>query len=336
MEQTSTPQHLIEKPAPTKPALPAGPSPAIQIVWQWATYVLWIFVLFALSVFLTALLDYFFNDRSGSDFEYAVYFFAALLCLTPLAFFTDKMYRKNEPAEKHGFAAVVMVLNAIIVLLAVLGGLITAVVSLVSLLINTTATDLGITIASSLIVTTLGLMLLMRIVNLPRFAKLAKWFPMIVVGVAVIATIFAIAGPFRSLIASKTDRLIERNIMTLDSEIQTYAHNQGQLPTSLSDLSLDSSYQSEAKVLITRNLVTYKPGGGMGQASLSETDLAYELCATFQNAKGTGVTDDTNLYTVNSDHGKGEQCYRLEVTSYDGSNTLRNSIEKPDPEMMIQ
>lgn len=311
---------------------PPGPSNAIHIVWQLATYVLWAFTLFALSVFVIALLDYFFNDGSSSEFEYAVYFFAVLLCLTPLAFFADKMYRKYEPAEKHGFAAVVMVLSAILVFIAVLSGLITAVVSLVSLLISTSASEMGITIASSLIITALGGMFLLRILNQPRFAALTKWFPWAVIAVASVATIFAIAGPFRGLITSKQDRLIEQNINVLDNEIQNYAIENGELPKSLSDLKFDDPYYADAKALVTRNLVTYKPINDDRDIHLYSGDLSYRLCATFKYAKGNGVTEESKLYTVDSNHGKGEQCYRSEVTTYNQDDPYY--YDKPAPLMM--
>lgn len=286
---------------------PIPPRPgATDIVWQWISYALWGWTLVALSVFLSATLSYFLIKQSMAH-EVSAYSFAAVLILLPMAFFVDRAYRRRELPEKHGFAAVVLVLHAVLVFLAMVGGVLTAAVSLFWLLINGDASPTAATsIISSLVVTVLGALLFVRIVRFPRIERLVAFFPLAVIAVAVITAGFAAAGPVRSLVSTRNDRLIEDNLHVIDTAIQNYASDKNKLPQSLKDLSLKDSYQEGAKKLVSRNMVAYTPS-----ADSNAYYMSYELCVTFSRAKGSGNTSHNDIYSAGMDHGKGKQCYDL-------------------------
>lgn len=294
----STPQQV-------QPRTDAGST--TEIVWQWICYALWGWTLFALSVFLSATLTYFLVKESAMH-EVSAYSFAAVLVLFPMAFFVDRIYREREPAEKRGFAAVVLVLNALFVFLAFVAGVLATVVSLFWLVIHADVSPtMGTSILSSVVVTLLGGMLFARIVGFARIARYVKLFPLIVAGVVAVTSVLALAGPVRSMVATRSDRLIEDNLITVDTAIQDYATDNAKLPESLSDLSLKEPHQEGAKKLVDRKLVTYTPDTD----SASSYNMNYELCVTFSKAKGNGSTANNDTYGVASNHGKGKQCYSL-------------------------
>ncbi|HSX16828.1 MAG TPA: hypothetical protein VLH86_01865 [Patescibacteria group bacterium] len=295
-----------QQPAAHKPGTPNN---AIDIVWQWVTYGLWEWALVALSVFLSSTLTYFFVHSASSGYEFGMYSLAAVICLLPLAIFADRMYSKREPHEKHGFAAVVLVLNAIVVFLAVVGGLITAVVSVMSWIINGQfSADTKITVISSLVVALLGGLLFARIMKFARLERILRIFPLIITAVVIVTTIFAIAGPFRSLIGTRNDRLIEANIGTVSTAIDDFTTQNNRLPASLDDLTFNQPYQDGAKNLVKKKLVTYKHDSNTGS---SYYGLTYQLCATFKKAKGNPASSSKDVFSASYQHGRGEQCYDL-------------------------
>jgi hypothetical protein len=307
----------------------------IQIVWQLLTYSLWSWALTALIVLLVATLSYYMLHNEA-DYEFSIYAFAAVICLLPLAFFADKIYSRQEPEQKHGFAAVVMVLSAVFVFLTSLGGLITSVVTVFTLFVNPGDTETKqVIIASSLIVTTLGGMLFARILHSPKLRRLNRLFPLIAVGVTAIATVMAIAGPFRSEIAARNDKLLESNMQVVNDAVQDYARDNKRLPANLGDIKLDKSNQKDAKQLVAKNLVEYKvinaSNPGLGEdLDYTYTELSttasrrqtgtYELCATFKKAKGeeyserdSGYDDYGSSYISAYYHPAGHHCYKLKA-----------------------
>lgn len=299
------------------------PSGATEIVWQWLTYGLWQGVLLILSFFLSSVFAYYFvHGNTSLGQEFSVYSLAAIICVTPLAFLVDRAYSKQEPAEKYGFASVVLVLNAVFVAVVLVGSLVALVVSVFWMILNAEMSSATtVSILTSLVVTALGLLLFTRIVGAPhRLKRILKLFPLIVVGVVALTSILSIAGPVRSFVSTRADRLIEDNITTLNSAIQTYATDHSRLPKSLDELSLTESSQSGAKKLVSRKVVTYKPD----DTSTDSYSLTYKLCVTFKKSKGTQEGGSFNsLYAVTYSHGSGEQCY--DQSAYGSSLDLNNS-----------
>jgi len=280
---------------------------------QWVTYVLWESSLAALSTLLTATLSYFFIIKTG-DYGFVMYVLAMVVCLVPFALLSDMLYSKREPAQKHGFAAVVLVLNAVIVFIATLIGLITAVISALSLVVDATPSNAkNVVIAASLTVTLLGVLLFMRIINVPKLAMVRRYYRWIVAGVTILTILFAIGGPLKSQVQTRNDRLIEDNLTTIATAVETYFGNHGALPASLRDVSIDSTYDQGAQALIDRRLVTYQRHAGNGGQQYG-SGSSYDLCVTYHKAKGTGdyasATSGSD-YIDTSSHGADYHCYKL-------------------------
>ena len=305
-------------------------STAVDIVWQWVSYGLWEWALISLSILLTVTFSYYLNTTDNSNYSWVVYVLATMLCLLPMAFIANKIFSKREIPQKHGFSAVVMVLNAVVVFLATIGGLIGLVISVLQIFVSSTPSpNTKIYIISSLIVVVLSAMLFIRIINPAKLSKFIRLFPYIVIAVAGIALILTIAGPFRSEISNRQDRLIEDNLPSLNNSIQDYVSTKGSLPESLS--SLDLSNQSGPKALVSQNLVSYQNLGPTNvnkysysttYAQPTQSSYSYKLCATYKKAKKSStyqgaVVDSVNsTYIDTSNHGAGQQCYTQTATKY--------------------
>jgi hypothetical protein len=317
-----------DKRSDSKPTFspPVPASSAVQIVWQWVCYGLWEWALFTLSLLLTAALSYFILDDNDTS-TFVIYATAAAFCLVPLAFFVDRTYAKREPLQKHGFASVVMVLNAVVVFLVAVGAAIAIVVSTLAMFINGSSETLTITALSSSIVAALGAMLFIRIINPERLRKFSRLFPWIVMGVTGLAIILTVAGPIYTLRETRNDRLIEDNISTVNYAIENYISDNQKLPASLDVIDLDDTYQQDAVKLVKDKIVSYDPQTSLNTVNLEDIPKAYrglspatnqtmryKLCVTFKREKGTPpVSNDNNaLNGVSLDHPAGNVCYNLE------------------------
>lgn len=291
-----------------------------NVVLQWVSYALWELTIITLSVLLSSTLTYYLVDIS-SGYTFVIYFLAALICLLPLAFFADRWYAKDEAEQKRGFSGVVMVLNAIIVFLATIAGLITAVVSTLSVFVNTqTSAATHITIISSLVVTMLGGLLFLRILNPPKFRTVCRAFRFIVVVIAGLTLIGVIAGPFRMQISTRNDRFIEANLPSIGSALYDYASQHRALPSSLNDLELGGAYNDDTRALIKKELVSYKPSTKItteNSTYQASTKYHYEICVTWQRAKGNQENlPQSDIYQVTERHASGAQCYDLQAEVY--------------------
>lgn len=317
-------------PQPGAPQQPGNRSAAVQVVMQWLSYGLWEWTLIMLSILLSATLSYYFiSSTRGRDYSWLAYIVASMLVLLPFAFVTDRLYAKQEPPHKHGFAAVVQVLNAIVVFLAAIGGLITCVVSIFMLFVNADSdSSTYIAIVSSLVVASLSLLLFLRIMRFDKLAKFNHWFPLTVVIIAGLTAILALAGPFRAEVRLKNDRLIEGNLSSLNNAIHDYARSKGELPNDLSALNGGLSYQGSVKLLVTKGLVTYRklPASSTSTTnSFNRTTITgtlggnigrYELCANYKQEKKAefSYTSNSTTYIDTSSHQAGKQCYTQEAT----------------------
>lgn len=313
MDTNNLDQKSDQKPAESKPLTNnypvdhAGKLHAGQIVWQWVSYGLWEWALIALASLLSVIFAYYFVSAADNPFSgtsYITYPMAALICLMPIAFIVNHYFEKTEPQKKEGFAAVVMVLNAVGVLLATVGGLVVTVVTALNSLTNGSSADGNITLATAAVVTVLGAMLFVRIIQPVKLAKFSKAFPYVVVIVAFIAVGAAAGGPFRSAVTSRTDRLIENNLPALAQDIDDYYSNSNNLPGSLSqvDFSAESDTGPDSgQALYQQNLVDYKV--------TNSADGTYSLCVTYTHVLGSGTasTDQSTIDT--SSHPKGHVCY---------------------------
>ncbi len=319
---------------PPTPKPPHSSSPAVQIVWQWLTYALWSWTLCALTVLLSGVLTYFIVEKNG-EYEFLIYTLATLVVLLPLAFIADRIYSKIEPLQKHGFAAVVMVLNAVLVFLIALGGIITAVIALFTLFINPgDSSSKVIIIISAGVVAAMGIMLFLRIMRPAKLQKFAKYFPYIVLIIAGLSVVAGMVGPFRAQVAGRQDKLIEEGLSSVNESIQTYQRKNKALPQNLETL---KPYSQQGKDLIAQRRVEYRIitqsisdnkdanvnfeyGIGRSQRIITDpVDGKYELCVTYKQAKNNKYSydeDSSSTYLSTSSHKAGRQCYTLTANAY--------------------
>ena len=340
----STPQTSLsntEPPAPaashtrtiqtTQTTLPPQSS-AVLVVKQWLTYGLWSWTLLSLSILLSSTLTYFII-KDQYDYTFTLYVLAALVCLVPISYIVDRLYSKAEPEHKHGFAAVIMVIHAVLAFLISLGALITAVVTALTLITDASPTNSKyVVIASSLLIAILGMLFFARIMQPARLRPLSRGFPLIIVAVTIVVLVAAIAGPVKSEAANKQDRLVENNLDSVALAVDNYAQTNKHLPDSLSDVSFDNSYQQDARLLVTRNLVAYhtlsNTSNDVPDSTVTSTahpgvrlqiPLSYQLCVTYKHAKGSGSTRNqisNSSYIDTSSHPAGYQCYTLTTYTY--------------------
>jgi hypothetical protein len=304
----------------------APQSSSITTVWQWVCYGLWELALIALCVLLVGTLAYFFLDNPGStsDYTFSIYFMAAVLCLLPPAFIVDKLYMKRESSQKHGFSAVIMVLNGVVVFLASIAAFITAVMTTLSIVVDgDSSAEKWITIVSALVIAKLGGLLFIRIINPERLSGKVKYFRQAVLIVAAIILIAACAGPVRNLFMTRADRVIEDNLSGIQSGIDIYTNDKKSLPVSLTDIDL-VNYEKAAD-LVEAGKVTYKPNskpaqkeGGLNGGP-STDKYFYQLCVTYKKSRGDQKDWEkyrSSSYTYHVPHPAGYYCYDLETMVY--------------------
>lgn len=346
------PSHTPQDPVPPQAPLPgnsANPEPLIPvstassaglIVLQWMTYILWQGVLITLGILLTTSLRFFVLEDAG-DQTYAVYLLAIHLCLLPFALLADRFYAQREPLHKHGLAAIIMAFYAVLAFIVMLVSLITAVTTAVAILIETGSTDEKVVIIiSAFVITVLGSLFFVRVLRPERLLRLSRFFPFAVLAISAIALILTLVGPLKSSLETRDDRLVESGLPTLSNQIQTYANTNNRLPANLRDLSLNGTYESDAKLLIDRNLVSYrilessngpqtpdseKPTSSSGRTSVPNrrrdpSRSRYELCVTYKRAKNSNSSrlegrpsDEPLTYIDTYSHPAGRQCYSLQT-----------------------
>jgi type II secretory pathway pseudopilin PulG len=188
---------------------------------------------------------------------------------------------------------------------------------------NDTATK-NTVILSSLVVTLLGALFFIRIINPLKLQRFTRHFPLAVVAIVGLALIFAAAGPFRNEIGARQDKLIENNLETVNSAISTYARTNKRLPENLGQLDVSN----DAKKLAQSNVIEYRQTTSAPTSpilnslkntptytSYTNTQATYELCVTYKKAKN----DDSNYHTNDStylstySHKAGRQCYNQTV-----------------------
>lgn len=338
----------VPQAAPAEVATTAAPTVntnqtgTVELVWQWLTYGLWSWTLASLGVLLSSTLAYFISsDARDGDSSWLVYVIATALCLLPISFVIDRVYSKHEPEHKHGFAAVILVIHAVLAFLVSVGSLITAVVTLLSLATDTSG-DSGTkttVIVSALLIAILGALFFVRIVRPPKLEVISRKFSLIVSVIAAITVIAALAGPYAATIQAKSDRQIESGLYGLNSAIQDYARDNKKLPASLNDLKFDT-YEDNAKALAKSGLVTYEakaevvPVGTPVDASRTSPytghNFRYELCTTYKKSRGSGTVRSSSSSTYASSyidtysHPAGHTCYQQSVY-VSGSSTTINS-----------
>lgn len=334
-------------PVAEKPATPAA-APAVAphhantpgvVVLQWLTYAFWGWLILGLIWLVSVILINAILKESVS--EVVPYAIAASIVLLPIAFVTDLLYRKHEPVKKTGAAMVIMVIHAVIFALLGIGALITA--AFVGL---NAAINMGDNIDAQVV----GLLtaVFAAILYVAAFARTLNPFkskkPQLIysfgmLGVSILLLILAIVGPVIQSVIARNDKLIERNLTSVQRGVNDYISDNKALPKSLDDVELTDK---GAKELITKDLVEFVPGtteSTTARSGLSTTTTyRYELCVTFAAASNTSSSyyddsmdsNDYKSYLYVYSHDAGRQCYKLKGTTYEytsGSSTNKSDSD---------
>ncbi|HET9722078.1 MAG TPA: hypothetical protein VFP32_03585 [Candidatus Saccharimonadales bacterium] len=321
------PAQPIPPAAPTAPAASAG-----NIILQWLTYAFWGWTVLAMSFLTASVLASFMADADTAGFM--PYTIAAVLVLLPISIACDHFYRKQEPDKKTGAASIVMVIHAVIFALFCIASLIAAVFSLVTMFTSSSDSS-GKTVAllSSIIIFFLYAATFLRTIAPPRFPMIRRYFVGFMVVVVGIISILGFVGPVAKARETRNDKLIEDNISSLETSINSYAESNNQLPSSLDTLSLNG----DTSKLVTDKLVEYKPNTRPAATTNYDTGYSasfsgvkqsytyyYQLCVTYKKASkdqaplySDSLSDDGySSYISAYYHGAGNTCYKLKTNGY--------------------
>ena len=315
--QTQAP--IADTPTASTPIIPASQNNAGIIILQWLAYAFWGWLIASLAwVIAIVLLSSILNASVEGAVPYAL---AATIVLLPIAFVTDFFYVKREPVKKTGAAMAVMSIHAVMYALLGIGALITAVFTGLFMVINSSDMASGYTVT---LLTSLALALLyagtfIRIINPRKTQVLPRvyGYAMLAITIGLVAT--AIVGPFTKSLLTRDDRLIEQNLSSVESSVESYIRQNNKLPASLSDVTITPNTANE---LVASGKVTYKPGKVSSTSTTSTTyypTYSYQLCVTFKAAKGS-QSEQSRYRTYTSGatvaHGAGNTCYDLSYKNY--------------------
>lgn len=329
-----------------------------EIILQWLTYAFWAWTAASATALSTTIFANYIAKNIDST-QIGAYLLASLIVLLPISIICDYFYKKHEPTKKHGPAGLVMIVHTVLFALIAIGGLITAVFALVSILLTgNDSSDGKITLLTSLVASMLFSLLLIRVLRIQKIKFLEKKFSWIMIFIGLILAVFAIIGPINTFKITRNDRLIRDNLATVQNEISNYANTNQKLPDDLSQLDL----RGDAKKLVDKNLLKYtantKPSElnktiapETGASTTSKAMLApdyypdgskslfYEICVTFKRdssiptnypiaepaiySTGTSQqTDDYKTYYDFYNYKAGEKCYKTRVIIY-SSGTVK-------------
>jgi hypothetical protein len=298
--------------------VPTANTTAVDILLQWLTYALWTLGVLAMAAVLATNATYYFIVRVD-DYSFMLFLLAAVIILVPAAAVVDYLYRQREQMQKRGFSAVVMVTHAVGVSLLWVVALIVALLFLLQLWVNGSPTPPHeIALTSALIVLVLNALLFMRILDVSKLQPVRKYFPWIMSALAILAIAVGVAGPIRHTVATKSDRIVDSGLPTIDTAIEDYVTSYSKFPPNLSALQTDSASLSDLNPdgtnLIKKHAITYVPGAVIPEASGSTSGptLYYQLCVSYTHASGSpvpAVAGETAL--TNATHKSGHVCYHL-------------------------
>jgi hypothetical protein len=305
-----------------EPQSVAMPNTPILIVLQWLAYAFWGWTILAVIWLGYIVLA---NMLTNTDLTSAIpYAIASTLVLLPLSFVVDAFYGRKETTKKTGPAIIVMVIHAVLFALFGIGTLISAVFVVIQLAINSSG-DNGIQLS---ILLTLFLSTVLYPLPKVPIARIYKYVMAAIIGVLVV---LAFVGPVAKSVQTKDDRDIANGISYVATGVNDYVEQHSELPKSLSDLRLND----DAKLIVDKGFVTYKPEGvveKVNESGRADDSLAavgvdkihrYQLCVTYKEEnKGNGSygysrsQDGYEEYLSVYDHPAGEVCYKLQSTVY--------------------
>lgn len=289
------------------------------IILQWLTYAFWGWLIVGLIwlialVFMNAL-----TDSAEDVLGMLPYAIAGTIVVLPIALTCDLFYRKHEPKKKTGGASVIMIIHAVIFALLGIGALILAVFMLVNMMLTSSRN-----IDSQLVtVYTAGsaaiLYVLAFIRTLQPFKKnLSIAYSSLMAGIAALLLTLALVGPLVSSLSIKQDNLVRSSVSVINSDIQRYISETGDLPKSLGDLSINDD---ESLALIQEGKITYIAEGKADQklsySGKTTPVLRYQLCTSFEHARNSSSalrssrSAEYQRYPETYSHQAGPICFKL-------------------------
>lgn len=294
----------------------------ITVIMQWLTYAFWGWTAIAILVIASMILSFYLIESDLSDsMPYSI---ASVLVLLPISVICDFIYRKKEPAKKTGAYSVVMVIHAVIFALCFVGALVTLVLSLIQLLIGTEYPSfVQIWIYSAIIMIVVYAVMFFRTIIPEKLFKFRFYTVIFISLISIIMVVMGFVGPVADSMRTKNDRLIVDNLSKIANGISEYIIQNGNLPSSLENVSLDG----EAKTIVSKNLVKYINEGESTDgdddnyfSSRSRKSYKYQLCVdyikstiTSRNNSSFKEYDDYSEYLNIYSHPDGEVCYKLKA-----------------------
>jgi len=161
-----------------------------------------------------------------------------------------------------------------------------------------------------------------------KLVKYRKFFPVFMVIVASVISIFSFIGPVTNAQLTRNDRLIDSNLNYIQNGIDVYVHSQDVLPDNLSVIEVSG----DAKKIIDNKLVKYTPNSkpalvkqGTFNPGTSTTTYYYELCVNYKAANNdngsiylnnqTDSRDGYSNYVMTSNHPSGDYCYKISAST---------------------
>lgn len=306
---------------------PTNITPGV-IVLQWLTYAFWGLTVLATSVLASSVIAFYITPSNNNDFS--AYATAAVLVLLPISVVCDIFYSKREPQHKTGASSIIMIIHAVIFALFGIGTLIGIVFSLVQLLISSSdITGIQIALYSEIVIVFLCAITFLRTLLPVKLVKFRRYYTILMIIVAGIISVLSLIGPVANAQLTRTDKLIDNNLYSVQSSVDIYVSSQNKLPTDLNALNLTG----DAKKIVDDSLVKYtansKPSvitPSTFNPSTSTTTFYYELCVDYKAAANnnngaismpvsTTSNDGYTSYISPSVHPAGNYCYKLTSTT---------------------
>lgn len=335
--ETAKPEVAPEKAAP-EATKPESILPGV-IVLGWLTYAFWgwlIIVVIWLTnlVFTNAILD----ERNSEITPYAI---AAGVVLLPIAFVCDRLYRKHEPIKKTGISMIIMVIHAVIFALLTIGALIFTLFNTIDMV---SGDPFGhdrktVTILTGLIATFLYAGAFLRTLNLFKTDKVPKIYSLCMLIISLILLTLTVVGPALQSFQTREDKIVVKGLPEISRFISEYTKDNGKLPESLKDIDPNTK---DAEYLIENDKVEYviDENDDKNQSSRYGTEHRYQLCVEYSGSENTQFEQFRQIYLdrhneyqeilIIDDYDKGEQCYKLQVTTYDSDSFSEDDFYRKD------
>ncbi|MFZ1360673.1 MAG: hypothetical protein WAS27_01405 [Candidatus Saccharimonadales bacterium] len=308
------------------------------VILQWLTYAFWGWTLLSIIWLLFIVWANLLTVMDTSDMvPYAI---AATIVLLPISVVCDVLYGRKEPAKKTGASMVVMVIHAVLFALCGIGLLISAVLTLVQMMIGSVDSSgfQQVWLATSLIATVLYAVTFLRTLNPSPKLRMRVLYPSGMAVVTIVFIVLGFIGPVAQASLTRDDRALDGAVVTVSQGINDYVRDHGELPRQLSDIQLIDRNERDSDV-INKGLIDYRTEGPVVQAptkgialeeteriqsAIARTEYRYQLCVEYKAAdryNSSSRSFERNNQTYSSylstyGHPAGKVCYKVQTNNY--------------------